>query len=455
MRMFVAAVAASLSFSQSTFTSANQPDPCPDCASAGLPDQFADIDDSVRFVPSTRPAQPDPQRPPRSTPENVDTGRNFSNWQRLTDDWFGVRPALDDRGISVALSATADYSRVVGGGVNTEDDDFAYLINLNTTFDLERLLNWKGGTFFFNFQENGGTDVVDNAGNYLGITNIAADNRTQISEIWFEQFLFGDGVRIKVGKIDVNGEFAASEYAAEFLNPSAELPPNLLGLPSYPDPAFGGLLSWQVCEGFGVAAGVFDGAGQEGYTTGDDGPSTLFGDPADLYLVSEAALSWECKALAGRLALGATRHTGTFDRFDGETEDGVNSYYAVFDHAIFKEEPDDADDIQGAGVFARITFADADYSEVTLHAAAGGTWRGPLTGRDDDTIGLAVYYAKFTDRAAAGFDDDGEFALEAFYKLQLTPFASIKPDLQYIANPSGSDEIDDALVASVRFSLEF
>lgn len=82
-------------------------------------------------------------------------------------------------------------------------------------------------------------------------------------------------------------------------------------------------------------------------------------------------------------------------------------------------------------------------------------WQGMIPNRDDDVAGLAAYAVRFTDSASAGFADDYEVDFELFYKIQLTRFASIKPDLQYIINPGGTGDLDDALVASVRFALEF
>jgi len=47
-----------------------------------------------------------------------------------------------------------------------------------------------------------------------------------------------------------------------------------------------------------------------------------------------------------------------------------------------------------------------------------------------------------------------ETAYELFYRLQLTPWFSIKPDLQYIANPGGKGT-PDALAATVRVQVSF
>ncbi|MDB5296736.1 MAG: Carbohydrate-selective porin, OprB family, partial [Phycisphaerales bacterium] len=44
---------------------------------------------------------------------------------------------------------------------------------------------------------------------------------------------------------------------------------------------------------------------------------------------------------------------------------------------------------------------------------------------------------------------------ELFYKVQVTKFFSLKPDLQYIHNPGGVRGRDDALVGTLRLTLSF
>lgn len=93
-------------------------------------------------------------------------------------------------------------------------------------------------------------------------------------------------------------------------------------------------------------------------------------------------------------------------------------------------------------------------SEVEHHVGLGAQWTGALPGRDDDVAGLMASYVHFSDEPGAGFIDDGELAVELFYKAQVTPWFSLKPDLQYIANPGGIG-LDDAWVGTLRAELAF
>jgi porin len=91
-------------------------------------------------------------------------------------------------------------------------------------------------------------------------------------------------------------------------------------------------------------------------------------------------------------------------------------------------------------------------SDAAMHLAGGLNWAGPFASRSDDALGL---YCSFVDLSEdAGYADD-ELVIELFYKLQVTPFMSIKPDLQYIINPSGDSTLDDAFVFGLRAETTF
>jgi carbohydrate-selective porin OprB len=404
-----------------------------------------------------RPDVARPQRAEISNPDNVDTGLPPHEWAHATDDWGGLRPALDDMGIIFEASLTTDWSKNFRGGMNTEGSTLRSLFNANLTFDLDRLLSWEGGTVFINFQNHNGPDASgEDVGDAQAFSNIDNDGRTQIAELWFEQ-VFGDGaLRIKIGKVDTNSEFAFVDNGGEFLNSSMGFSPTIFVLPTYPDPAMSVNVFVYPTERIYLGAGLYDGSANEGVTTGTRGPKTLFQDPADLFVIGEAGITWggDGGDLPGRLAAGGWWHPGTFDRFAGGTDEETGGFYIVFDQTLWRENPDAPDDEQGVGLFIQYGYADADVSEIEHHAGGGLAWTGPIEGRDDDALGIGITTVWFSDEPGAGFTDDVETAYELFYKAQLLPWVSVKPDLQYITNPGGTG-LDDALVGTVRAEIDF
>jgi porin len=407
--------------------------------------------DDAPYRPETpRPAppatQPAAQPPVRGAPEGEQSDPVLS-WR---DDL--VRP-FTDVGITPGFSLTADYGKNLRGGASTNGSAFNHLLDLSFTVDTNALLDLKGGTVFIDFQQQHGESASVDSGDFQDVSAINGGGITQISEAWYEQKLWDEKLRVKVGKIDAAGEFAYALNGGEFINGSMGWTATNAAIPTYPDPSFGGNVFVTPCEHFYAGAGLYDGTAQEGYATGGRGPSTLFGSPSDLYAIGEIGVTWDVhgQGMIGRLAGGAWHHTGTFEQFTGGTQDGASGYYLTFDQTILRENPGDEDDAQGVGVFVIYDTADADVFEIDHHLAAGVAWTGAIDGRDADVVGLGVSWVHFSDDA--GFDGDSETAIEAFYRVQLTPYFSVKPDVQYILDPSGGE--DDALVASVRLELTF
>lgn len=445
---------------------ADQPEAKTEAASAALPTtrpvtpaddrppMIASLDDDLRFVPTTRPETPQPQHPPESNDKNVDTGKPVGEWQRLTDDWGGLRPRLDDRGISFQASLTTDSSDVLSGGANTGGTAFRSLFNANVTLDADKLLGLKGGTFFANFQQTFGDNGSADVGALQSTSSIDVDGqRTQVSELWYEQLLLDDKVRIRVGKVDANGDFANAPDAGEFVNAAFGAAQTLLGFPSYPDPSTSVNVFVKPIDNLYLGAGVYDGSTQAGINTGSYGPAKAFDGGSHLFYIAEGGATWSVDKRDGRVGIGAWHHTANFDRLDGRgTQDGATGEYLVFDQCLFRANPEKDDDKRGLGFFLKYGHADGDISPIEHQISTGLAWAG-MPGRDDDVIGAAVTCGLLSGKGS--YNGGDETAYEVFYKLKLADWLSLKPDLQYVHNPGGGGIAGDAIVANLRVVIDF
>ena len=383
------------------------------------------------------PAQETP--PPTDSPAEVEP-----------DSW---RESLAAQGFSFAGGWTVEATRVLQGGVH-ERSTVHNLLDLNLTFDPEPLFGLSGATFYADAYSLNGRQTSAAAGDYQAFSNIDSPTMHQIAELWWEQKLCDGALRLKLGKVDANSEFGVLDDSGEFVHSGLSYPVTA-GLPLYPDPATSVNLFVTPCDALVLAFGCYDGAGQEGVRTGGRGPKTFLGGPADLFWIGEADLRWSCGegAYAGRLGLGVTQHTGTFDRFDGGREHGTKTWYATFDQTLWREQPDVADDLQGITVAALYDAADDEVSEAAAHAAVGVQWTGLVPERDEDVVGVAASWLRFA--PDAGFTDHAETALELVYKLQATEWLIVRPDLQWILDPGGDSSLDDAWIAALRIEVAF
>jgi len=325
------------------------------------------------------------------------------------------------------------------------------------TLATEPLFGFEGGTFFVDFQTQDGRHGTENlVGDFQGFSNIDAPGFTALYELWYEQVFLGGRLRLKLGKIDASNEFAFVEHGGPLINSSAGFSPTILGLPTYPNPATGAVLFASPVESLYLGGGLFDGATQAGQPTGTRGPSTLFGEPSDLFLIAEAGV--RRTTASGRLrraGLGITHHTGTFDRMDGVgTEEGATSYYLVVDQHLERQSGPVRTSGSTIDGFLQLAYTDDQLSPVDLHAGAGIVWNGFLFGRNADSFGLMGTYVHFGDaaRRAGAFVESHELAWELFYRFEVTPWLHLKPDLQYIVHPGGVGN-SDAFVGTLRVEL--
>ncbi len=413
------------------------------------PAEFRDPEE--RHDHGDRATVPEPQRPEISTPENRDTGRPFLDWQHATDDWFGLRPQLDDRGLVFDSSLTFDVSRNFRGGVSTRRTIRRHLLDVNLTVDAERLWGWDGVTLFADFQSFDGSTGDRIVGDYQIFSNIDTTPVTQLPQLWLEHRSQNEALRIKAGLVDANSEFAYTDYGMEFLNSSMGFSPTIFVMPTYPDPSTSVNVFWTPSDAFYLGVGVYDGAGQRGVPTGSRGPRSLLGEK--LFSIAETGYRYNTAGdLPGRIAAGAWYHNGDFDTFAGQRQSGTGGWYALLEQRLIQESTA-ADSDQGLGLFLQFGHADDRVSDVEQHFGAGLSWTGCLPTRDNDSLGVGLSQIRFSDRA--GFDYRSETTTELFYKIRLTRWASVTLDLQSIRHPGGLATRRDALVGTTRLMIQF
>ena len=186
-----------------------------------------------------------------------------------------------------------------------------------------------------------------------------------------------------------------------------------------------------------------------------------------------------------------------------------NSYiwglYFQADQQIFKEKSDDPakPSKQGLATFNELTFTDPHNNALPLYFHTGLVYRGLIPKRDDDSVGIVLgegfyssYYNQYINqqnnqvlinnygspkngiapngpvnipanyyatglpsKATTYYQYAPQFSatavIEAFYNVQLTKWASIKPGVQYISNPSGNGTVANAWILGATAKVAF
>ena len=378
------------------------------------------------------------------------TGADDTWWSReaLTGNWGGKREALADKGFEIALVHTGEYFSNLHGGVETGS---VYLDNLDLvlTLDAERAYGWRGLTFSTYVLRNTGGDPSEKAGDAQALSNIAAPDAWKIFQAWVE--VERPRMSTRFGFYDLNSEFDVLETAQLFLGSShgigADFSQSGLNGPSiFPDTSLGARFRFTPRERIYVQAAILDAVAGDP----DTGINTDQGEGLLLALES----GWRGSA-DGRVAAGAWAYTSQFDDLLQPMGPTARSHswggYLLGERRIHRD----------LLAFGRIGFASTEVNRFGSYVGAGLVYPGIFRNRPADALGLAVAVAINGDdfrraRRSLGLQvDRTETVLELSYLIDLLPWFSLQPDLQYVVDPDTDPMLDDALAVGLRAVVTF
>ncbi len=458
--------------------------------------------------PSERiePAAPESRQATPGGESGVKPGEEAAKgvWDRanLFGDLGGVRTRLADRGITFGLTESSEVFGNPTGGVH-RGATYEGLTQFGVGIDAEKAFGLVGGTFnATGLQIHGRGLSLNNLGNNLNtVSGLEAGRGTLLFELWYEQVLFDKKLAVRVGQLAADQEFMISQYAGLFLNhtfgwstfPSADLPS---GGPSYPLAAPGVRVKYVPRDDVTLLGAVFNGdpAGPgRGFPQERDPSGTAFRLRDGVFVIAEVQYGTNqgegAAGLPGTYKVGAWYNSQNFaDQrrnasgasladpagvdATGRNRRGNYSLYALADQLVWRKEG--AKD-GGAGVFLRVMGAPGDRNLVNFYADVGVTYKGLIDGRDSDTVGLGVAYARISDTASKLDSDTARFTggfypvrrhetvLEATYQVQIAPWWQVQPTAQYVFNPNGgvpnprnpAKRLGDAAVLGLRTTVTF
>jgi len=440
-------------------------------------------------TPTETPAQPAVRaRPPRAFgpfPSPLKYGG--PGWPlettALFGDLLGVRDELLERGVRLEGELTLDFSDNFTGGLRTGYWGLAFL-DLMLQVDTAKAFDLAGGLFHIEMQASnelsGASYPLGDYAYYDEVFPGGDGTRAILSSLFWRQSLLDGLVEIQFGKSDVLSNFAFLDGGASFLSDYASYPTPLVAYaPTWGNPATGLELALRPAENVLWHAAWYDGStaaydpasGGNGPATGGRGPKTFFDDPGAAFLINELRVSWTLgDGLDGLVKGGAWWHLGETS-FAGPPDpatgrlvrtvvDDAFGVYASGQQALWRATPEGGGEVNLFGGFG---WGDPSTNPAQWSAAAGLTFTGMIPGRPDDLIGVLGGWTRFTRNAGitalgVGYGlpsapGGSETALEIHYQCRLTPWLTVQPDLQWIGTPSGA--LDDAIVATLRFSMVF
>ena len=433
---------------------------------------------------------------------------NLERTGYLLGDMWGLRTQLARAGVTFALSETSEVLGNATGGAH-HGFDYDGLTTMAVQLDTKRAFGFYGGTFNASaLQIHGRNLSADNLDSLQTSSGIEADRATRLWELWYQQkFLDEDRLDAKIGQQSLDQEFMVSQNALLFVNtmfgwpmlPSADLPG---GGPAYPLAALGVRVRAHPTDAITVLAGLFNGSpvnNPHGDPQQVNASGTSFATNGGGLAIAELQYAYpslgtmlyadQPEPLARTYRLGVWYDTERFadQRFDSiglsqanpstsglpATHRGDYGIYGVVDQMLWVD-PEESD--RSVSIFARVMGTpEVNRNLISFSANLGLNFKEPFLGRDDDTAGIGMGYAKVSS-GAAGLDRDtqafgggytpirsNETFVEATYQYEVAPWLQLQPDVQYIMNPGGGvanptsvdQRIKNELVFGLRTNILF
>lgn len=370
--------------------------------------------------------------------------------EELLDNWRSLDNHLQAAGISVGANWVMEGFKNFRGGITTAGAEPASTLDVYLSLDTRPLFDLEGGEFYVDLEDHAGDDPsTDLVGDLQVFDKLNYSPYLQVFEIWYQQKLFGNWLRIKAGKIDANTEFSVITNGLGFINSSTQVTPTLFVFPTTPDPMPAVNLFFTPGKFFYASFGAFYSNSGVRFLDFTGNPYEIQPTRNGAFLIGETGLTWrhlpELEA-SGDMRLGFWGHTGSFRKFDGQSQTGAEGMYAILDQTLWESATGDrARALRGFLEYGR---TEDGLSPIYEHFGGGITWTG-FPDRPRDTMGFSPQYARLSPQA--GFPNDYELALEGFYNLRVSSRLSLQPDLQYIVNPGGT--YPDALVGTIRLKV--
>jgi len=317
------------------------------------------------------------------------------------------------------------------GGIKT-GGTYVGMANFSLSFDTETAGFWKGGTFFAKAMNLHGESPSDEyIGDYQYASNIDGGVHTAMMELWYSQ-TYKDFEFI-VGLQDVFNSFGATNNGGLYLNTSFAFIPTIwtnMPTPCFPLTELGFTFKWDISEHFTWLAAIYDG----NPTPFDDNKYNFkysLSKDDGAFVISELQYTFgDNEDHPSAVKLGAYNNdmTGVYANMDLHLYDNASSSLDMFSQVGYCADDD----------------CYADY-----YAGAGLNYSGVFTDEGTDALGLSFNFVHFNTL------DASEKVIELTYQYNIDDHLFIQPDVQYIMDPRGGIDYDDALACFVRFGFSF
>ncbi|MDS7967999.1 carbohydrate porin [Acinetobacter sp. V117_2] len=409
--------------------------------------------------------------------------------QWLLGDWNGERQQLEQQGYKFTASIMSQAATNLDGGYNDNNTfENAAQLSLGATFDLEKIAGWKDTT--------ASLVVTKRDGNALTLERIKDPRSSQLgnaqeiygrgkiwrlSQAWVKKGFDDNTVQVKVGRMGMSEDFNSSQCEFQNLLLCGGQLGKSIGSIWYNSPVgvWAANVKYQFAPEWNFGIGVYE-VNPDNIKTA----SNSDGFNLDMNNVKGATipveLAWKPKlavfnGLPGEYKVGALYSTAEANdiKTAGKVHDGKQSFWINAQQQLSHAGQDPK---RGLYVSFNGVVNDKATTFVQSTQQLALWYKGPFDSRPNDSIGFGIANYVVNDRAkdkqiatneSRGYYSydpiasnyipiqDDELNVELNYTYQWSPAVMLRPNIQYIHQPAGVKEVDDAWVAGLSVKVNF
>jgi len=380
----------------------------------------------------------------------------------LTGDRGGQRQTLEEKGVEFFGYYNAIVAGNVSGGRRSGTDAAGDLYT-GVNVDLGKLLGRDGWHFTLSGIDRHGKSIDRDVGGIYSVMQLVGGQTYFLYNLALEKSWAEDKYAFRFGRITATDDFAGAPFYGYYLSNSinGQIRAVLLDgvMTSYPFAVWGARFKYAPTDDFRVKIGVYQ-LTERMFDPDEHGVDFPFRGSDGVSVMTQLEWGWDRDGRPGHLGVGMNNVWFEMPDFNATTTtDSFIRYYLQLDQQITAESqgPD-----QGLYLFGTLAYTHQEAAAlVPFHTSFGAQYVGPFEGRDQDRLIFGTTYGKLSDDyadeqvALGNGRPDYEWIFELGYRVHLTRFAYIQPDIQYVVQPGGSSDIPDATVIGAQLGVTF
>ncbi len=359
----------------------------------------------------------------------------------LGDRWQSLAEQLKTAtGLDLGLAYTVLYQRLTDAkdgkskqGAVGDLDIFGEWSLPGTPADRRGFFGFEAEMRTRLFTSSRPSDLGDNAGSLWETTNDFDTQDISLVQLWWQQTFANDALTYRIGKVDPTDFFDVGSLKSAdlfFSNFAFSENPAIAN----PDPGWGGAVHLDLDKSWYLITAIGDANARRTSIAAND-----FYEKKDYFTAAEFGLTPMIAGLGQGSYQFTVWHTDGRNNRNEPNQPSGKGFSLRFEQKI------------GENILPFVTYSRASggATDVRQLATAGIGLTG-IFGNKDDIAAIAVAWGQPEDRSLRN-----QYVVEVFYRVQLTDYIQVTPDLQLIAEPSRNRDNDTIGVLGLRMRVQF